>query len=311
MLLNRSDMIPLSYIFTPLIAAGIGYVTNDIAIRMLFRPHKAKYIFGRRVWFTPGVIPKEKGRIAASIGQAISANLMNHDVMKETLLSDEMLQKVGAAFDELVEKLTADREPLCEYLGHYMAEEELVTLEKSATQELSILVADKLVNSGLGKQIAHIAVEHALDKMQHGVAGLFRVDKVLGLVQGPTESHLAKNIDEMLEQKAPEMTVKLVAEGVAQVMDMPVQDLIKDRPEQVASTRRAIIQLYQSVIEEQLPKMLEALDISQIIERRINEMDMMEAEQLIHDIAKKELKAIVWFGALLGFVIGLLNCFLL
>ena len=107
------------------------------------------------------------------------------------------------------------------------------------------------------------------------------------------------------------MTVKLVAEGVAQVMGMPVQDLIKDRPEQIASTRRAIIQLYQSVIEEQLPKMLEALDISQIIERRINEMDMMEAEQLIHDIAKKELKAIVWFGALLGFLIGCLNCFLL
>ena len=269
-------MIPLNYIFTPLIAAGIGYVTNDIAIRMLFRPHKAKHIFGRRVWFTPGVIPKEKGRIAASIGEAISANLMNHDVMKETLLSDEMLQKVGIAFDELVAKLTDDREPLREYLSHYMAEEELVTLEKSATQELSIMVADKLVNSGLGKQIAHIAVEHALDKMQYGVAGLFRVDKVLSLVQGPTESHLAKNIDEM-----------------------------------VASTRRAIIQLYQSVIEEQLPKMLEALDISQIIERRINEMDMMEAEQLIHDIAKKELKAIVWFGALLGFLIGCLNCFLL
>ena len=190
-------MIPLNYIFTPLIAAGIGYVTNDIAIRMLFRPHKAKHIFGRRVWFTPGVIPKEKGRIAASIGEAISANLMNHDVMKETLLSDEMLQKVGIAFDELVAKLTDDREPLRDYLSHYMAEEELVTLEKSATQELSIMVADKLVNSGLGKQIAHIAVEHALDKMQHGVAGLFRVDKVLSLVQGPTESHLAKNIDEM------------------------------------------------------------------------------------------------------------------
>ena len=40
-------------------------------------------------------------------------------------------------------------------------------------------------------------------------------------------------------------------------------------------------------------------------------MDIMEAEQLIHDIAKKELKAIVWFGALLGFLIGCLNCFLL
>lgn len=29
----------------PLIGAVIGYITNDIAIRMLFRPRRAKYIF--------------------------------------------------------------------------------------------------------------------------------------------------------------------------------------------------------------------------------------------------------------------------
>lgn len=300
-------MFELNHLVTPLVAALIGYVTNDIAIRMLFRPHRAKYIGKYRLPFTPGVIPKEKERIAASIGEAISANLMNQDVMRETLLSDEMLQKVGTAFDELVEKLTDDREPLHDYLSHYMAEEEIVTLQKSATRELSVMVADKLANAGLGKQIAHIAVEHALEKMQHGVAGLFQVDKVLSFVQGPTESHLARNIDEMLVEKAPEMVVKLTSEGVAQLMEMPVQDLIKDRPEQVASTRRAVVQLYQSVIEEQLPKMLEALDIKQIIERRINEMDMAEAEQIITGIAKKELRAIVWFGAGLGLLIGILS----
>lgn len=36
----------LSYIIAPLLGGVIGYITNDIAIRMLFRPHTAKYIFG-------------------------------------------------------------------------------------------------------------------------------------------------------------------------------------------------------------------------------------------------------------------------
>lgn len=36
----------MSYIIAPLLGGVIGYITNDIAIRMLFRPHKAKYLFG-------------------------------------------------------------------------------------------------------------------------------------------------------------------------------------------------------------------------------------------------------------------------
>lgn len=304
-------MIQLSYIFTPLIAATIGYVTNDIAIRMLFRPHKAKYLWGYKLPFTPGLIPKEKEKIAASIGEAVSANLMNHDVMKETLLCDEMIEKVNVAFDEYVSLLVNNDEPLRSYLNRYMESEEIETLEKATTHELSIMVSEKLISSGLGKQIAHIAVEHALGKMQHGVAGLFRIDRFMSFLQEPTEKHLAKNIDEMLLQKAPEMTVTLVAEGVGQLMETPVKELFKDRDEQIASAKKAVIQLYRSIIEEQLPKMLEALDIQQIIEKRINEMDVAEVEKIIITLAEKELKAIVWFGAGLGFLIGLLNCIIL
>ena len=52
-------MIITSYILAPLVGGFIGYVTNDIAIRMSFRPHAAKHIMGWRVPFTPGIIPKE------------------------------------------------------------------------------------------------------------------------------------------------------------------------------------------------------------------------------------------------------------
>ncbi len=40
---------------------------------------------------------------------------------------------------------------------------------------------------------------------------------------------------------------------------------------------------------------------------RINEMDMEEAERIILQVMKKELRAIVWLGALLGSIIGTIN----
>ena len=57
------------YFVGPLVGAVIGYITNDIAIRMLFRPHQAKYFMGIHIPFTPGIIPKEKARIAGAIGK--------------------------------------------------------------------------------------------------------------------------------------------------------------------------------------------------------------------------------------------------
>ena len=50
------------------------------------------------------------------------------------------------------------------------------------------------------------------------------------------------------------------------------------------------------------------IDISKIVRERINEMDVNETEKLIFQIMDKELKAIVWLGALLGLVMGSINC---
>lgn len=43
---------------TPLLGVIIGYITNDIAIRILSRPHKAKYIGSFQIPFTPSLLRK-------------------------------------------------------------------------------------------------------------------------------------------------------------------------------------------------------------------------------------------------------------
>ena len=65
--------------------------------------------------------------------------------------------------------------------------------------------------------------------------------------------------------------------------------------------------IYRTVISEHLPRILESIDISKIVRERINEMDVKETEKLIFQVMGKELKAIVWLGALLGLIMGSLN----
>ena len=49
------------------------------------------------------------------------------------------------------------------------------------------------------------------------------------------------------------------------------------------------------------------IDIAAVVEDKINRMDVREFEKLVLSVMKKELQAVVNLGALIGFVIGLIN----
>jgi uncharacterized membrane protein YheB (UPF0754 family) len=63
----------------PLIGGLIGYITNYIAIKMLFRPLTPLYIGRFRLPFTPGVVPRRKDDLADILGNAIVAKFFHAD----------------------------------------------------------------------------------------------------------------------------------------------------------------------------------------------------------------------------------------
>ncbi|MBE9232979.1 DUF445 domain-containing protein [Cuspidothrix issatschenkoi LEGE 03284] len=85
----------LLYISPPILGGLIGYYTNDIAIKMLFRPYKAVYIFGRKVPFTPGLIPSNQERLGQNVANAIMRSLLTPEELQNLarkLLQPERLQ---------------------------------------------------------------------------------------------------------------------------------------------------------------------------------------------------------------------------
>ena len=80
----------LLYISPPILGGLIGYYTNDIAIKMLFRPYKAVYIFGRKVPFTPGLIPSNQERLGQNVANAIMKSLLTPEELQN--LARKLLQ---------------------------------------------------------------------------------------------------------------------------------------------------------------------------------------------------------------------------
>lgn len=287
-----------------MVGAVIGYITNDIAIRMLFRPRQPKYIFGWHVPFTPGIIPKEKNRIAGAIGDSISENLMNREILERTLLSDEMIAKIRQAVDDFAATQMQNDETVEQFARHYLTESEVAALRENATEELGKLITTKLQDSVVGERIAHAATGHVLEKTHHSLAGRLGGDKLLGALSIPVEKLLAKHINEVLHNQSGPMVSRLVNDEGDKLLAMPMRQLMAGHEQQIEQAKDGIISIYRTVITERLPRILEAIDISGIVERRICEMDMEEAEGIIMQVMHKELRAIVWLGALLGCIMG-------
>lgn len=298
------------YIATPMITGAVGFLTNDLAIRMLFHPHKPKYIFGKRVWFTPGLIPKEHKRIAASLGASISQNLMNQEVLERTLLNEMTVSKIESALSDTFASIQQEDCSLKEYLLRFVSPDEIAKVETSISEEVGLSATDMLINHKLGNQVAKMAVDHAIESIKEGVMGLLGADKIINHLREPAERLLRDNINQMLEKKGPDMVHSMIKSGVSDLLNTPVKRLLEGKDEQLKTIQNAIIHIYKNAIESQLPKMLETLNIAKIIEERINELDMDEMERLIMEVMKRELSAIVWLGAGLGFIIGLIDCLL-
>lgn len=309
----------LSYIVAPLLGGIIGYITNDIAIRMLFRPHKAKYLFGIKIPFTPGIIPKEKGRIASAIGGAISENLMSKDVLEKNLLSDEMITKICLSMDSFFETQKNNQETVREFLAHYLTANDIDRLISGLKEGLTDQVSTKLGESNLGEQISEVVMEHVSSKLRiegldldipqmlKSLIGSSLWGQVASLIEKPAKHYLAKNINQMLSANGPEIVGKLVDNGVDDISQLSMQQLLQGKELQIAQVTNTCIGLYRTIISEHLPRILDAINIPVIIESRINEMDMNETEKLIFQVMDKELKAIVWLGALLGMIMGSIN----
>jgi uncharacterized membrane protein YheB (UPF0754 family) len=96
----------VGYLSPPFIGAFIGYLTNKVAIRMLFRPLKAWRVLGIKVPMTPGVIPAKRHAFALNMGEMVGEHLLTSaeigKALKKDTFQDHLLglikERAGAVF---------------------------------------------------------------------------------------------------------------------------------------------------------------------------------------------------------------------
>lgn len=285
----------------PVIGAIIGYFTNYIAVKMLFRPLHPVYLFGKQLPFTPGIIPKGQKRLAHAIGNVVGNTLLTEEDLQSMLLSDTVQDQLRSGIDGMLqEKADVQLKQFC--LG--FTDETGYDAGRAVIQEkIREAVAERVLDMGLGEIISQKVLEAVREKVSGSLIGMMLSGDMLNSFAGPVrdgvDRYLEGNIDALLAPQVSQLWSEAEQKSLGDV-----DQLLDDANIRLTDV---VMKLYESLAAQKAAGMLQMLQLGKVAENKVMSMQPEELEELVMSVMKKELGAVINLGALVGFVIGLLN----
>jgi uncharacterized membrane protein YheB (UPF0754 family) len=177
----------------PLIGAGIGWLTNRLAIQMLFRPRQPVRLLG---WKFQGLIPRRQSELATKVAEIVETELFNQHLIRNEISKMDLHPHLQQLATNIVWDQLAPRLREIPILGKLVNDKLLYNINKIALDSL-VGETEPLLEKVSGEVEKHIAVRriveekiHAfdLDQLEEIVRKLahqeFRSIEILGAVIG-------------------------------------------------------------------------------------------------------------------------------
>ncbi|MDR1803426.1 MAG: DUF445 family protein [Treponema sp.] len=314
----------LFWVIPPVVGAVIGYVTNAVAIKMLFRPLNEIRLLGRRLPFTPGILPRERHKLADSIGRMVEQELLTSEVLRERLAKTEVREKIKGT--------------LCAYTDQMLA------------KPLSFYVEKKAETSFPGDDLP--LAELVSDFVNSNVFDSFLEEIIKNWALGPETSSTRDSVYETIETTiGNEVSVWLKSRfrDIGGMLVPTARDLIKSglvkeirnhargEPSFYRRALEGVIERYPGIslgefislgsvkkktvdsflaekaadtLDENVEGALSSVNVKVLVSERIDSLDMLRVEKIVLDVMAGQLKWINVFGAILGALIGFVQVIL-
>lgn len=224
------------YFLTPIMGAIIGYLTNWLAIKMLFRPHEELKILGIKVPLTPGVIPKERYKLSKKFGKTVEDYILTEEVIKNSLLSkisvDAMLDSFQIHIDNFKNNNYSIEEVLNCILGENLNKQQIrnklfLYLKNYGTSKIFLdVLCNNVLNLThmiLNRKIKDINIEiisSLINDLSKEEFKVFIKDKIL-----ENFDNLKQSSDKMSKYIDDGVLIAIVNERVPYILDKIIIDL--------------------------------------------------------------------------------------
>lgn len=215
----------MKYIIPVIVGATIGYITNWLAIKMLFRPYNKKKIFGLTMPFTPGLIPKEKDRIARNVGEAVGQHLLSPSVITDALSNEATNEQVTLWIKDKYYSLKDKNQSLNDLL-RVTDRENIDNILDLLSKNLSVFLLDELKNKEFEKKIIEYIEVNMYDEYNNTAISMLKskgADYLNSIIQSQDTKLI---LNKIISSKIDEM--KIEERNLKSFMPNDTQNLIRD-----------------------------------------------------------------------------------
>ena len=296
----------MKIIIPVLVGSAIGYLTNLLAIKMLFRPLEEKRILGIKIPFTPGLIPKERRRIAKSIGEAVGDHLLTSEKITRIVSSKETREKLENFIKEKIDELKKSNSSLKELLESM----DYKFPKEAISEKIYSLLIDKLnqektkgsIGSFLKEDIYPKYKDQLVNKISRDGKGIIQTMKRSEAIESFMANDInnklkqLKNTDIILSDIVDDGTIekieKIVEENQEEIMNGIRELFYKEEIQEV------ILDSIEDLVDQNLSKMITMFVDSKTISTRILQVikgyvDSEEAEVAVSFVIKDTIKNIM------------------
>ena len=255
----------ISWIAPPLLGAIIGYGTNRLAIKMLFRPLEPKRFLGRHIPFTPGIIPKSRDELAASVGGIVAKDLLSPDALRkhldnpdfranlegwiadqrETLMRRPLLPRLQADSGRAANNLlSATAEQALERL---LSSDDFIASVQGTVREFVLTTQDDKLGPDTGRQLAADLMAEVLPQLLRSSQMQQTALLLVGNLAGQTGA--SKLLPEILETAIKQLTASpAFAPAVRQIVDELAKEIGNRRLDEVIDAPTAAQIIYDKLL---------------------------------------------------------------
>jgi len=314
----------LLFFAPPVVGAVIGFITNVVAIKMLFRPLKEIRVFGIRLPFTPGILPKQRSRLAQSIGAMVERELLTAEIVRQRLQREDVRQKIREALSQFTENIL-QKTPgeLLEGRENFLTEKLSSAVEKMYPA-FTLAVIDFLRQEDIRRELesrGRIFLRNILFKLNT----FQRLFLSAGQYDQKLEEKMPEIIDELVmgaenllhNERTKSKLTAAAASSMGKIIggqNANIGSLFDMDEANKKALDNFLFEKMMTAADGQIENILTSINIKALVSDRIDSLDMLRVERIILDVMADQFKWIDIFGAILGFLIGLfqstLNFFL-
>ena len=304
----------LLYLVPPVAGAIIGFVTNAIAIRMLFRPLEEIRIFGIRLPFTPGILPKQRGRLAQSIGGMVERELLTPEILRQRLGREDVQEKIRQTISLFTENIL-ERTPaeILDGGGHALAEKIPGVMEK-LYPAFSAAVMNFLRRGDIRRELeskGRIILSNIFIKLntfQRFFLSAGQYDLTLQEKMPEIIEEFIVNAENFLMDGRVKKTLTNAAAGSFSGMIAGQNDKIGSFFNVNENNKKELdnflFKKLTDAADGQIENILASINVKTLVSERIDSLDMLRVERIILDVMADQFKWINIFGGILCFLIG-------